>query len=83
MGASAISGIKGASIGGGGRMSAPSGGGSAPSAPAPQAPAQQVNRSIDVNFTGQGVMSMDAVRELIEQFNEALGDGASLNITGG
>jgi len=52
-------------------------------AAAPQQQAQQVNRSIDVNFIGSGVMSMDAVRELIEQFNEALGDGAQLNVIGG
>ena len=78
VGASAISGIKSAKIA---RPSTGGGGGRSPaSAPQQAAPS---NRSIDVNFTGQGSLSMAEVRELIGQFNEALGDGAQLNVTGG
>ena len=62
---------------------AAAGGGQSQQAAPQQQQSQSVTRSIDVNFMGSGVMSMDAVRELIEQFNEALGDGAQLNVVGG
>lgn len=87
VGVSAIRSIKSAKVGSsstpsGGGSGGGGGGGSQPASPAPAA--QQVNRTIDVKFTGQGVMSQDQVRMLIEQFNEALGDGAQLNVvTGG
>ena len=45
--------------------------------------ANQASRQIDVRFFGSGNLPMEQVRELIEQFNEALGDGAQLNVVGG
>ena len=71
---------QGSSGGGGGVPSAASSGGQAQQQQA--APQEQTRRSIDVNFTVSGVMSMDAVRELMGQINEALGDGAELNVPG-
>jgi len=76
------------SIGKGSSPSMSSGGFSVPDGGGGQAqqqqaaPQQQTKRSIDVNFRGSGVMSMDAVRELMGQINEALGDGAELNVPG-
>ncbi len=86
VGVSAIRSIKGASIGSATTPSGNAGGGGAGGGgaqPVQQAPAQQVNRTIDIRFTGQGVMSQEQVRMLIEQINEATGDGAQLNVVGG
>lgn len=69
------------SISGGG-FSSPSGGGTAQSQQQASQAQQQQPRVIEARFVGSGSMSMDAVRELIEQFNEALGDGATLNVVG-
>jgi len=44
---------------------------------------QQQTRIIEARFVGQGSMSMEGVRDLIEQFNEAIGDGAELRVTTG
>lgn len=86
VGVSAIRSIKGASVGSAstpsGRAGGGGGGGSTQPAAAPPPP-QQINRTIDVKFSGQGNMSQSQVRALIEQFNEALGDGAQLNVVGG
>lgn len=50
---------------------------------APQQAQQQQARIIEARFTGEGRMSMQGVRDLIEQFNEAVGDGAELRVTTG
>jgi len=84
VGVSAIRSIKSAKIGSAG--SVPSGGGSSGSVsggggstPA-QSTSQQPASRITVNFVGEGKLSPEAVRELIEQINEAVGDGANLEI---
>ena len=43
---------------------------------------QQASRTISINFTGQGLLSSDQVRELIEQINEQTGDGVELRVGG-
>jgi len=59
----------------GGRGAAsPSGGGSTASAPT------VVSREVNVNLTGGDARSQGNIRDLIEQINEAVGDGASLNV---
>jgi len=87
VGASAISSIKSASVGGGGSTPSghggSSGGGSSPQqAPTPQQ-APQVNNALDINITGEGLLSVQQLRGIMAQMNEQLGDGVQLNITTG
>ena len=70
------------SISGGG-FSAASSGGQSSAAPQQEQQQQTAPRQIEARFVGEGNMSMQGVRNLIEQFNEALGDGAELRVTGG
>ena len=82
-----ISSIKGggsASSGGGGTPSigggSASGGGAQQAAPQQaQLAAPQASRTIDVNLPSAGLLSIDQVRELMEQINEQVGDGVQLN----
>ena len=70
------------SIGGGGFSTSAGGGQAAPQQQAQQQQAQQP-RVVEARFVGEGSMSMTGVRNLIEQFNEAIGDGAELRVTTG
>lgn len=75
------SGTSTGSAGGGGSL--PSvGGGAAPQQQAQEQQSQQP-RVIEARFVGSGSMDMEGVRNLIEQFNEAIGDGAELRVTTG
>lgn len=70
----------GSSVGGGG------GGAGVVGAPQQQAqqqqpPQQEVNRSINVNFANEGLLSTEQVRGVIGQINEQLGDGVTLNVS--
>lgn len=75
--------------GGGGKPSAsiPSGGssgGGQVSQGGGQQQAPQQGRTIDINFSGQGSISSEMMRDqILPALNEALGDGAELNINGG
>ena len=44
-----------------------------------QISAPQVSRTIDINLPSTGLLSVDQVRELMEQINEQVGDGVQLN----
>ena len=82
--------IKSSSFGGGGAPSlAGSGSGSIPAMPTIDAaePSEAIesddettttNKNITINFLGDGRYSKDEVRDLIEQINEEIGDGAIL-----
>jgi hypothetical protein len=74
-GMGAVSAIQSISAGGGG-----GGGGSAASA-APAA-AQSITRTVDVNLSGGSESSQGSIRGLIAQINDAIGDGATLNVRG-
>jgi hypothetical protein len=74
-GMGAVSAIQSISAGGGG-----GGGGSAASA-APAA-AQSITRTVDVNLSGGSESSQGSIRSLIAQINDAIGDGATLNVRG-
>jgi hypothetical protein len=56
-------------------------GGSAASA-APVAAAQSITRTVDVNLSGGSESSQGSIRGLIAQINDAIGDGATLNVRG-
>ena len=64
------------------------GGGSMPSVSTPSAspvssqPQQQSNRSISINMVGGSMFNAEAVRELIGQINDQVGDGVNLVTTG-
>ena len=45
----------------------------------PQLAAPQISRTIDINLPSTGLLSVDQVRELMEQINEQVGDGVKLN----
>ena len=87
--ASMISSIKGggsASSGGGGGGVSSSGGaggsggdGGSVQQQTPQLAAPQISRTIDINLPSTGLLSVDQVRELMEQINEQVGDGVKLN----
>ena len=82
--ASMISSIKGGSksVGsmGGGGMASPSRGG-AGSGGGEQG-SESSSRNIAINFTGEGMFSTDQVRGLINQINEQVGDGISIQTLG-
>ena len=70
----------------GGGTPSTSGGGSAGGSTMQQAAPQQaqisapqVSRTIDINLPSTGLLSVDQVRELMEQINEQVGDGVQLN----
>lgn len=70
----------------GGGTPSTSGGGSAGGSTMQQAVPQQaqisapqVSRTIDINLPSTGLLSVDQVRELMEQINEQVGDGVQLN----
>lgn len=85
VGVSAIRGIKSAKVGSAPSISAggtgggvTSGGGGVSSAPQQQ----QISRKVTINLVGGDIRSQEGIRQLIEQLNEAIGDGAELNVGG-
>jgi len=83
-----ISSIKSASFGGGGSVSSVSGGSTSPSAPVtgglppgstatPEGGERPAPQRVSITLEGRG-FGKDDVRELIEQINEEIGDGAEL-----
>ena len=83
-----ISAIKSASFGGGGSVASVSGGSTSPSSPVtgglpagstatPGGDERPVPQRVSITLEGRG-FSKDDVRELIEQINEEVGDGAEL-----
>jgi hypothetical protein len=75
-GMGAVSAIQSISAGGGG------GGGGGSAASAAPAAAQSITRTVDVNLSGGSESSQGSIRSLIAQINDAIGDGATLNVRG-
>jgi hypothetical protein len=76
-GLGAVSAIQSISAGGGG-----GGGGGGAASAAPVAAAQSITRTVDVNLSGGSESSQGSIRGLIAQINDAIGDGATLNVRG-